>query len=151
MIRRPPRSTLFPYTTLFRSADTQRTMSLLNGLTQKTGHTVRIECRVRHQDGSWRWTEGAAKNLLGEPGVRANVVNYRDITERKTAEAEIQKLAAFPLYNPNPVLELSADGTLTYFNDAAQQAARLFGRNHPREIMPAGVKEIIKTCLSTGK
>src|SRR2546430_7606295 len=25
MIRRPPRSTLFPYTTLFRSRDTQRT------------------------------------------------------------------------------------------------------------------------------
>src|SRR5205823_6346201 len=77
--------------------------------------------------------------------------NYRDITERKTAEAEIQKLAAFPLYSPNPVLELSADGTLTYFNDAAQQAARLLGKNHPREILPSGVKEIIKVCLGAGK
>src|SRR5260221_4674505 len=27
MIRRPPRSTLFPYTTLFRSANTSRTIS----------------------------------------------------------------------------------------------------------------------------
>src|SRR2546428_12250224 len=126
-------------------------MSLVGELAQKAGHTVRIECRIRHQDGSWRWTEGAAKNLLGEPGVQAIVVKYRDITERKTAEAEIQKLAAFPLYSPNPVLELSADGALTYFNDAAQQAARLLGKNHPREILPSGVKEIIKVCLGTGK
>ena len=136
---------------LIHPEDTQRAMSLLNGLTQKTGHTVRIECRVRHKDGSWRWTEGTAKNLLDEPGVQALVVNYRDITERKTAEAEIQKLAAFPLYNPNPILELSADGTLTYFNDAAQQAARLFGKKLPREILPPGVKDIIETCLGTGK
>src|SRR5258708_27143668 len=28
MIRRPPRSTLFPYTTLFRSVETQPTMTL---------------------------------------------------------------------------------------------------------------------------
>jgi len=136
---------------LIHPEDAERTMSLVGGLAQKAGHTVRIECRVRHQDGSWRWTEGAAKNLLGEPGVQAIVVNYRDITERKTAEAEIQKLAAFPLYSPNPVLELSADGALTYFNDAAQQAARLLGKNHPREILPSGVKEIIKVCLGTGK
>src|SRR2546428_9997780 len=33
MIRRPPRSTLFPYTTLFRSATTERVlMQQLNGL-----------------------------------------------------------------------------------------------------------------------
>src|SRR2546429_9156267 len=31
MIRRPPRSTLFPYTTLFRSADTLSTM-MVNGV-----------------------------------------------------------------------------------------------------------------------
>src|SRR5688572_33482934 len=36
MIRRPPRSTLFPYTTLFRSPsmrDTDRTVTFLNGTT----------------------------------------------------------------------------------------------------------------------
>src|SRR2546428_6711412 len=30
MIRRPPRSTLFPYTTLFRSVSNQRTLSVTN-------------------------------------------------------------------------------------------------------------------------
>ena len=136
---------------LIHPEDLERTTNLLNRVAQKPDHTVRVEYRVRHKDGSWRWTEGAAKNLLQEPSVQAMVVNYRDITERKSAEAEIQKLAAFPLYNPNPVLEFSAAGVLTYFNDAAQQIARLMGRNHPREILPPDLKEIITTCLDTGK
>src|SRR3712207_8616620 len=33
MIRRPPRSTLFPYTTLFRSADGQRRTTIRDGQT----------------------------------------------------------------------------------------------------------------------
>src|SRR3712207_7330391 len=37
MIRRPPRSTLFPYTTLFRSKDGRRTISYeLNGMARET-------------------------------------------------------------------------------------------------------------------
>src|SRR3712207_7629398 len=34
MIRRPPRSTLFPYTTLFRSPDVARGLAHLDGLPQ---------------------------------------------------------------------------------------------------------------------
>src|SRR5689334_24852068 len=41
MIRRPPRSTLFPYTTLFRSADVFRTLGENDILFVDSGHTVR--------------------------------------------------------------------------------------------------------------
>jgi PAS domain S-box-containing protein len=136
---------------LIHPEDRERTISLLNGLAQNPGHAVRIECRVLHKDGSWRWMEGTGKNLLNEPSVEAIILNYRDITERKLAEGEIQKLAAFPLYNPNPVLELSAEGALTYFNDAAQQMARALGRSSPREILPPDFEDIIKNCLETGR
>ena len=37
----------------------------------------------RHKDGSWRWFEYTAKNLLGDPGVQGIVVNARDIHERE--------------------------------------------------------------------
>jgi len=47
---------------------------------------------VRHKDGSWRWTENTMSNLLHEPSVRAMVLNLRDITERKHADAERARL-----------------------------------------------------------
>jgi len=131
--------------------DLERTTRVFGELVQKPGHTTKMEYRLRHRDGSWRWMEGTGKNLLNEPGVRAVVANYRDITDRKRAEAEIQKLAAFPLYNPDPVLELAANGTLTYFNDAAQQMARSFGKIHAKEILPHDVHGIIEACLGSGK
>ncbi len=62
---------------------------LARGLAELTEHpeqTMTTEFRVRHQDGSWRWIEGSATNLLADPIVQGIVVNYRDITERKRAE-----------------------------------------------------------------
>jgi len=49
------------------------------------------------------------------------VITLRDITGRKQAEAEIQRLASFPLMNPNPVLELDANGQITFCNPAAEK------------------------------
>jgi signal transduction histidine kinase len=45
-----------------------------------------------HKDGSWRWVELTRKNLLEEPSVGAVVMNFRDIDERKHAEAERARL-----------------------------------------------------------
>src|SRR2546422_7063499 len=42
MIRRPPRSTLFPYTTLFRSADLLQSREVLLGLRQVVHHQIRL-------------------------------------------------------------------------------------------------------------
>ncbi|MEX2242147.1 MAG: PAS domain S-box protein [Burkholderiales bacterium] len=50
------------------------------------------ELRLLHKDGSWRWVELTRKNLLEEPSVRAVVMNFRDIDERKHAEAERARL-----------------------------------------------------------
>ncbi len=46
--------------------------------------------RCRHRDGSVRWTEGVARNLISEPKVGAIVVHYRDVTERKATEAALR-------------------------------------------------------------
>ena len=52
-----------------------------------------IEFRHRHADGSWRWLEATASNLLDDPVVGGVVYNARDITERKEHEAQLRHRA----------------------------------------------------------
>ncbi len=49
------------------------------------------EMRLKHQDGSWRTLEATSKNLLNDPAVEGLVVNARDVTKRKAAEAALQQ------------------------------------------------------------
>jgi two-component system cell cycle sensor histidine kinase/response regulator CckA len=46
--------------------------------------------RCRHKDGSVRWTEGVARNLLQEPSIGAIAVYYRDVTARKHTEEALK-------------------------------------------------------------
>ena len=110
------------------------------------------ELRFRHRAGHWATFETAASFIFDDHGApqRALLVS-RDTTDRKRAEKEIRKLAAFPRFNPNPVLEFSADGSLTYFNDAAQEMARSLKKNHPQSILPLNTANVVKMCLATGQ
>jgi len=78
------------------------------------------EYRAQHADGSWRWLECTATNLLEDPDVGAIVVNYRDVTERREAELALQRSEARyrDLFeNANDVLfTLDLDANLTSIN-----------------------------------
>jgi PAS domain S-box-containing protein len=99
-------------------------LALLQDLMQVPGGVARMEYRFRHQDGSWRWLDSTVSNLLAEPGVQAIVFNYRDVTERKQAEADLQASEARYrlLFEENPLPLLVYDtGSLHLLavNDAA--------------------------------
>jgi PAS domain S-box-containing protein len=66
--------------------DQARIAGLLKQVVSEPGAVVSAELRALGKDGTWRWTEASARNMLHEPGIGAIVVNYRDITERKLAE-----------------------------------------------------------------
>jgi PAS domain S-box-containing protein len=59
---------------------------------QDPDHVSTTEAMLHHKDGSSRWIESTTRNLLQEPTVQAVVVNFRDITERKRAQAERERL-----------------------------------------------------------
>jgi signal transduction histidine kinase/CheY-like chemotaxis protein/HAMP domain-containing protein len=71
--------------------------------------------------------------------------------ERDRTEPEIQKLAAFAKFNPNAVLEFSADGSVLFFNEAAQKMAAKLGQSHPGAVLPPEARDIVQTCLATGQ
>jgi PAS domain S-box-containing protein len=67
---------------------------VLNELAQSPGRIGQATFRNQHEDGSWRWLEAKATNLLWESAVQAIVINLHDITERKLAEESLRQRVA---------------------------------------------------------
>lgn len=71
--------------------DVQNAKNIFNKGIRSPGFTVNIELRCRHKGGWWLMLEAIGKNLMDDPAVSALVINARDITERKQAEAELHR------------------------------------------------------------
>ena len=79
--------------------------------------------RMLHKDGHYIWTEGTTTNLLHDESVNAMVGNFRDITDRKTAEEKlIRSNRLYALISEiNKAIAHSADEQ-TLFSEACQIA-----------------------------
>jgi diguanylate cyclase (GGDEF)-like protein/PAS domain S-box-containing protein len=66
---------------------------VLSDVVRTIGAQATTEIRLRHSDGSYRWTEVVLKNLIGDPAVEGIVVNYRDVTPRRRLEEELRHQA----------------------------------------------------------
>ncbi len=60
--------------------------NFLNQLRENPDSFVQYEFRAKHGDGTWHTVEVVLRNLLKNPVVGGILANFRDITERKTAE-----------------------------------------------------------------
>src|SRR5687768_11000729 len=79
---------------LIHPADVAAVRTRFQQALDQPGVELVAEFRHRHQDGSWRWLEATAINLLADPHVAGVVVTYRDVTERKRAEDRRSQAAA---------------------------------------------------------
>ncbi len=64
---------------------------------------------------------------------------------------EREKLAAFAQLNPYAAMEFSAEGEMTYFNDAARKLAVSAEKDHPQDILPENAKKIVRDCLLSAR
>jgi two-component system, cell cycle sensor histidine kinase and response regulator CckA len=88
------------------------------------GNRIFAEYRARHSDGTWRHWEMIAVNRLANPAVRAIVLNYRDVTSRKQAEAHREFLATIVESSEDAILGITLEGITVSWNPSAE---RLYG------------------------
>ena len=67
--------------------------SFVAGLTDGRGNQQPAEFRMLHADGSWRWVDAIGVDLTHDPAVGGVVLNYRDVTERRQLEEQLQHQA----------------------------------------------------------
>src|SRR2546427_3113183 len=89
MIRRPPRSTLFPYTTLFRSIIDTADMPTENGTVLHKGRTPREDAAV--EDAACRGRGHRSEEHTSELQSQSNLV-CRLLLEKKKKKNTLEKI-----------------------------------------------------------
>jgi signal transduction histidine kinase/FixJ family two-component response regulator len=75
---------------------------------------------------------------------------FREAVKSPGGKEPARSLSAYAELNPNPVLEFSHSGQLTYFNQAATEMAQALGFAHARDFLPERTPSFVKFCLTTG-
>jgi len=109
---------------LIHSEDLPRALQAFDHGLRNPDRRVTLEFRFRHRDGSWRYLEAVGQSRLEDPDIAGVVINSRDISDRKQAEAalrESEEQYRLVFYgNPTPMWVFDHD-TLAFLevNDAA--------------------------------
>jgi diguanylate cyclase (GGDEF)-like protein/PAS domain S-box-containing protein len=83
-----------PLTDLVHPDEVVRVVAFLAAIAaQPAGQSLMAEFRVHHFDQGWRDVEALGANLLTEEAVDGIVLNIRDISERKSLQAELEHQA----------------------------------------------------------
>jgi len=69
--------------------DIEAFMAVFVSVKQEPGAVKLFEYRTQHKSGEWHWVEVVLNNQLHEPSVQGVIINIRNITQRKQAEAEL--------------------------------------------------------------
>jgi two-component system, cell cycle sensor histidine kinase and response regulator CckA len=112
---------------LVEPVDRDAWQKVIGGLFDRPEAPGRGRFRCRHKDGSLRWIEGEARNLLHEPRIGALVVHFRDVTDRHATEEALK--ASEDRYGhlfysaADIIFEADAEG---YFRFVNPQTLRVF-------------------------
>ncbi len=112
-------------------------------------HTA--EMRLRHADGGWRVVEAVGRSAVDDPALLGIVVDLRDVTDRRRADEQTLRLAAFPRDSQKPIFECGATGEKLYANPAADRLLGALGVPTVRALFPVRHAEVVRACLADGE
>ena len=99
----------------------------------------------------WRCKDGALKCIedrwtpVYEAGTLVTIEGaLSDITERKRVERQMQRLASFPQYNPNPIFEANPAGEITFCNPAGAEVLKQLDLADARVFIPQDWPGIVR-------
>jgi diguanylate cyclase (GGDEF)-like protein/PAS domain S-box-containing protein len=126
---------------------------------QPAGAADSLLYRLRQPDGSWRWYEGIARNMLDDPHIRAIVTSNRDVTERRQAEQALrasERLLRLALSAADMAV-FSQDLELRYTwvvnPQLGMQAEQMLGKTDA-DLLPSGeatrLSEVKRRVLASG-
>jgi len=109
------------------------------------GSKKNVTFRLRDKTGSWRWVEGTAVNMLGDPAVQGVVINFRDITEQKAAEDQLRLHSHALNAAANAIVITDCDGLIQWVNPAFESMTgyspqEVIGKN--TRFLSSGVQDI---------
>lgn len=88
--------------------------------------------------------------IFVDDGYKGHMWLYRDITFRKSNEAEMEKLARFTNENPNPALRVTKEHRIIYMNSPGRRMLTEVG-SQQTDIVPAGWQAIVDSTLVNDK
>jgi PAS domain S-box-containing protein len=133
---------------LIHPDDHQAAGSVLGRMMERPGERIEFpRYRLRHGDGSWRWVETNATNLLHVPTVAALMANYRDVTDRVQLEDQLlqaQKMEAIGLLAGGVAHDFN--NLLTVILGFSDHAAHALVADHPAARDLAYVKQAAQSA-----
>jgi diguanylate cyclase (GGDEF)-like protein/PAS domain S-box-containing protein len=75
--------------------DLEKSQSVLSDVVRGASAEAHGELRFLHKEGNWVWLEGFSQNMLDEPSVGAIVLNFRDVSQRKQTEKQLEYRAYY--------------------------------------------------------
>ena len=106
-----------------------------------------LEFRVPLESGGIRWIEDKGSAIYADSGEAVRVFGIHiDITDRKLAEQAIESMARFPAENPNPVLRIAGDGSISYANEASETILERWGCS-VGQVAPAKIRALVDEAI----
>lgn len=76
-----------------RPGEREQVESALREVQENPDSVLHLEVPAQHADGSLRWIQVSARNLLDDPNVGGIVLNYRDVTDNRKLRDELRHRA----------------------------------------------------------